>query len=73
MEEVYRKTKINFCLLCLAKKLHFIEHYNNSQLLNKRNEFINGCRPQVKLLLKIRKDFNKVSLVAIYETEFLCF
>ena len=52
VEKVYGRTKINYCPLCLAEKLHLIEHFNDNRLLNKRNEFISGCRHQVKLLLK---------------------
>ena len=52
VEKVYGGTKINFCPLCLAEKLHLIEHFNDNRLLNKRNEFISGCRHQLKLLLK---------------------
>ena len=52
VEKVYGRTKINSCSLCLAEKLHIIEHFNDNRLLNKRNEFISGCRHQVKLLLK---------------------
>ena len=42
VEKVYGGTKINFCPLCLAEKLHLIEHFNDNRLLNKRNEFISG-------------------------------
>ena len=52
VEKVYGQTKINFCPLCLAEKVHLIEHFNDNRLLNKRNEFICECRHQVKLLLK---------------------
>ena len=52
VEKVYDRTKIIFCPLCLAEKVHHIEHFNDNQLLNKRNEFISGCRHQVKFLLK---------------------
>ena len=70
--------KINYCPLCLAEKLHLIEHLNDNRLLNKRNEFITGCRHQVKLLLKSfkrKQDVfnNNLTLIAIYKTEFLCF
>ena len=43
VEKVYGSTKINFCPLCLAEKLHLLEHFNGNRLLNKRNEFISGC------------------------------
>ena len=52
VEKVYGRTKINYCLLCLAEKLHLIEHFNDNGFLNKRNKFISGCRHQIKLLLK---------------------
>ena len=52
VEKVYGKTKINFCPLCLAEKVYLIEHFNDNRLFNKRNEFISGCRHQVKLSLK---------------------
>ena len=52
VEEVYGKSKNNFCPLCLAEKVGLIEHFNDNRLLHKRNEFISGCRHQVKLLLK---------------------
>ena len=53
LKKVYVKTKINFCPLWLAEKVHFIiEHSDNNQVLNKKNEFINRPRNQVKLLLK---------------------
>ena len=52
VEKVCGRTKINYCPLCLAEKSHLIEHFNDNRLLNKRNEFISGCRHQVKLLLK---------------------
>ena len=54
-EKVFDQTKMNFCPLCLAEQVHLIEHFNEYRLLNKRNEFISGCRHQVKLLLKIFK------------------
>ena len=52
VEKVYGRTKINFCPLRLTRKVHLIEHFNDKGLLNKRNEFISGCRHQVKMLLK---------------------
>ena len=30
VEKVYRRTKINYCPLCLAEKLHLIEHFNDN-------------------------------------------
>lgn len=52
VEKVYRRTKINFCSLGLTEIVHLIEHVNDNPLLNKKNEFISGCRHLVKLLLK---------------------
>ena len=76
VEKVYGRAKINFCLLCLAEKVHLIEHFNGNRLLNKRKEFISGCRHQVKLLLKVlngnKKRFNEMSLIVFYKTESSC-
>ena len=55
MEKVYEKTKLDHCLFCLAEKLQLIEHFDDTQLLNKRSESINQCRHQKKLLLKSLK------------------
>ena len=44
VEKVHDGTKINFCPLCLSEKLHLTEQFNDNRLLNKRNEFISGCR-----------------------------
>ena len=55
VEKVYCQTNINFCPLCIAERVHLTEHFNGNQLINKRNEFISGCRHQVKLLMKIFK------------------
>ena len=52
INEIYGRTKINFSPICLAENLHYIEHFNGNRLLNKRNEFISGCRYEVKFLLK---------------------
>ena len=51
-ERVYGQIKIIFCPLCLAEKVHLIEHCNYSWLLNKKNQFISRCIPQVKLFLQ---------------------
>ena len=48
VEKVYGKTKMNFCSLCVAKKVHLMEQFNDNRLLNKKNKFISGCRHQVK-------------------------
>ena len=54
-EKVYGRKKINFFRLYSAEKVLLIEHFNDNRVLNERNEFISGCRHQVKLLLKIFK------------------
>ena len=43
---------MNYCKLCLLEKLYIIDFIDNNRLLNKRNEFISGCKHQNKLLLK---------------------
>ena len=35
-EKVYSETKINFCLIYLAEKLHLIEHFNDKRLLKRK-------------------------------------
>ena len=52
VEKVYNDTKINYCKLCLLEKLHINDFIDDNRLLNKRNEFISGCKHQNKLLLK---------------------
>ena len=52
LEKIYTNTKINYCKLCLLEKLHIIDFIDGNRLLNKRNEFISGCKDQNKLLLK---------------------
>ena len=49
VEKVYDKTKVNFCPLWLAEKVHFIENFES---LNTRSKFISGCRHQAKLSVK---------------------
>ena len=51
VEKAYGRTKI-FVHYAERKKVHLIEHFNDIQLLKKKNGFINGHRHQVKLLLK---------------------
>ena len=46
MEKVRRETKTDRYPLCLAEKLDLIEYFDDIQLLNKRNEFINRSRYQ---------------------------
>ena len=50
--KLYGKTKIIFCLLFLAEKVAVVEHFNDNRLWDKRNEFVSGCRHQIKLFLK---------------------
>ena len=52
VEKIYSNTKINYCKLRLLEKLYVIDLIDDSRLLNKRNEFISGCKHQNKLLLK---------------------
>ena len=52
VEKIYSNTKINYCKLCLLEKLYIIDFIDDNRLLNKRNEFISGCKHQNKLLLK---------------------
>ena len=52
VEKIYSNTKINYCKLWLLKKLYIIDFIDDNRLLNKRNEFISGCKHQNKLLLK---------------------
>ena len=52
VEKIYCNTKINYCKLGLREKLYIIDFIDDNRLLNKRNEFISGCKHQKKLLLK---------------------
>ena len=52
VEKIYCNTKINYCKLYLLEKLYIIDFIDDNRLLNKRNEFIRGCKHQNKLLLK---------------------
>ena len=49
-EKIYSNAKLNYCKLCLLKKLYIIDFIEN-RLLNKRNEFISGWKHHNKLLL----------------------
>ena len=51
-KKVYSNAKIDFCPLCSAEKVSLIEHFDDNQILNKRNEFISACRHQVQSLPK---------------------
>ena len=50
--KVLSKTKLNFCILCLSKKLYVIKSLNDPNLLNKKSELVNTGRHQSNLLLK---------------------
>ena len=50
--KVKNSAKINYCLLCLTEKYHLIKYFNDNHLLKKKDDFINACRHQSKLLLK---------------------
>jgi len=52
VEKVYSDTKINYCKLCLLKKLYILDFIDDNRLLNKRSEFISGCKHLYKVLLK---------------------
>ena len=43
---------MNYCKLFLLEKLHVIDFIDDNRLLNKRIEFISGCKNQNELLLK---------------------
>ena len=66
-EKVYGRTNINFCPLCLPEKGHLIEHFNDNGLLNRRNEFISGCRHQAKLLRKFNRLHKICNKNTVYE------
>ena len=42
----------NFCRLCLTEKVEIMEHLDDPQLLNSRDEFVTKCRHQNAFLLK---------------------
>ena len=50
--KIYSDTKINYCKLCLLEKLYILDFIDDNRLLNKRSEFISGCKHHYKLLLK---------------------
>ena len=52
VEKIYSDTKINYCKLCLLEKLYILDFIDDNRLLNKRSEFISGCKHHCKLLLK---------------------
>ena len=52
IEKIYSNTKIHYCKLCLLEKWYIIDFIDDNRLLNKRNEYISGCKGQNKLLLK---------------------
>ena len=57
--KVFSDTKIDFCKLCLAKKVFIINALNDSHSLNKKSELITTCHHLNKLLLKCLKRNNK--------------
>ena len=44
VEKICSNTKINYCNLCLLEKLYIIDFTDDSRLLNKKKEFISGCK-----------------------------
>ena len=46
------KPTSNCCRLCLTEKFFIISTIEDSQVLNKRSEFVNKCRHQDKYLIK---------------------
>ena len=61
------KTKLNFCILCLSKKLYVIKSLNDPNLLNKKSELVNTGRHQSNLLLKSFKR-NKILIPSLLYT-----
>ena len=56
LKVIKSNVKSNYCRLCLTEKLLLINHLDDNNLLNKRNEFVSKCRHQNKFLLKNVKD-----------------
>ena len=52
VEKIYSDARINYCKLCLLEKLYIPDFIDDNRLLNKRSEFISGCKHHYKLLLK---------------------
>lgn len=69
---------MNFCLLYSTEKVNLIEFLNETQSLSKTNEFVSGCKHQVKIITKKFKKETKIqfteiiSVTVFYKTEFLC-
>lgn len=51
VNKVYGSANIDMCNLCLTEKLLIIESINDTNMLNKRSEFINKCRHINKFML----------------------
>ena len=66
--KVKNSAKINYCLLCLTEKYHLIKYFNDNHLLKKKDDFINACRHQSKLLLKNLKRNDSMDWKNIKET-----
>ena len=66
--KVKNSAKINYCLLCLTEKYHLIKYFNDTHLLKKKDDFINACRHQSKLLLKNLKRNDSMDWKNIKET-----
>ena len=56
LKKVNSKARSNYCKLCLNEKLFIINSLSDTNLLNKKSEFVNGCRHQNKLLIKSVKN-----------------
>ena len=46
VEKIQSNTKINYCKLRLLEKLYIIDFIDVNCVMNKRNEFISGCKHQ---------------------------
>ena len=66
--KVKNSAKINYCLLCLTEKYHLIKYFNDTHLLKKKDDFINACRHQSKLLLQNLKRNDSMDWKNIKET-----
>jgi len=55
IKNVNSKTQSNYCKLCLYEKLYIMDSLDDTNLLNKKSEFVNACRHQSKLLIKSAK------------------
>ena len=53
MSIVHGTPKGGVCKLCLTEKFWLLQHFNDKHLLNKKSVFINKCRHENKLLVKL--------------------